>query len=142
MQLFGTDLLKTYWAHDVGMTSMRRRYVASTSLRRHVPAGNLPPLPPPPPNILNLPTPMINKFRGSTSIEYLETRKKCSDSLKVETYEGGFPTANALPTEYCDKLALLDRYQFSDFLLKYICTDIEGSYRSVFKIRLSSFYSV
>ena len=40
------------------MTSMRRRYVASTSLRRHVPAGNLPP-PPWPPNILNLPTPMI-----------------------------------------------------------------------------------
>ena len=37
---------------------MRRRYVASTSLRRHVPAGNLPP-PPWPPNILNLPTPMI-----------------------------------------------------------------------------------
>ena len=32
------------------MTSMRRRYVASTSLRRHVPAGNLaPPCPPPPP---------------------------------------------------------------------------------------------
>ena len=32
------------------MTSMRRRYVASTSLRRHVPAGNFPPLscvPPP-----------------------------------------------------------------------------------------------
>ena len=25
------------------MTSMRRRYVASTSLRRHVPAGNLAP---------------------------------------------------------------------------------------------------
>ena len=46
MQLFGTDLLKTYWAHDVKMTSMRR-YVASTSLRRHVPAGNLaPPWPP------------------------------------------------------------------------------------------------
>ena len=30
------------------MTSMRRRYVASTSLRRHVPAGNLPPPPWPP----------------------------------------------------------------------------------------------
>ena len=43
MQLFGTDLLKTYWAHDVKMTSMRRRYVASTSLRRHVPAGKLAP---------------------------------------------------------------------------------------------------
>ena len=53
------------------MTSMRRRYVASTSLRRHVPAGNLPPPPlpppqyskpcppPPPPNILNIPTPML-----------------------------------------------------------------------------------
>ena len=58
MQLFGTDLLKTLWAHDDEMTSMRRRYVASTSLRRHVPAWNLallaplpifkpcPPLPP------------------------------------------------------------------------------------------------
>ena len=33
------------------MPSMRRSYVASTSLQRHVPAGNLPPLlaPPPPP---------------------------------------------------------------------------------------------
>ena len=33
------------------MTSMRRHYIASTSLRRHVPAGNLPPpcTPPPPP---------------------------------------------------------------------------------------------
>ena len=45
------------------MTSMRRRYVASTSFRRRVPAGNLPPPPQilnlgPPPNILNLPTPM------------------------------------------------------------------------------------
>ena len=30
------------------MTSMRCRYVASTSLRRHVPAVNLPPLAPPP----------------------------------------------------------------------------------------------
>ena len=75
MQLFGTDLLKTYWAHDVKMTSMRRRYVDSTSLRRHVPVGSLappwpppnilnlapppPPPPPPPPNILNLPTPMM-----------------------------------------------------------------------------------
>ena len=43
MQLFGTDLLKTYRAHDDEMTSMRRRYVASTSLRRHVPAGSLAP---------------------------------------------------------------------------------------------------
>ena len=94
MQLFGTDLLKTYWAHDVEMTSMRRRYVASTSLRRHVPAGNLAPLAPPPPpqcskpcsppyfklwppNILNLPTPMLsytatslwilNQFKGNKS---------------------------------------------------------------------------
>ena len=47
------------------MMSMRRRYVASTSLRRHVPAGNLaPPLAPQnskpwPPNTLNLPTPML-----------------------------------------------------------------------------------
>ena len=43
--------IKIYWAHDVEMTSMRRHYVASTSLRRHVPAGNLaPPCPPPPQN--------------------------------------------------------------------------------------------
>ena len=48
---------------------MRRHYVASTSLRRHVPAGNLapPPWPPQyskswPPNILNLPTPIYYKF--------------------------------------------------------------------------------
>ena len=47
------------------MTSMRRRYVASTSLRRDVPAGNFGFLapsniltPPPAPNILNLHTPM------------------------------------------------------------------------------------
>ena len=59
MQLFGTDLLKPYWAHDVEMTSMRRRYVASTSLRRHVPAENLAPLGPP--NILNLPPPQYSK---------------------------------------------------------------------------------
>ena len=61
------------------MTSMRRRYVASTSFRRHMPAGTLPPplplapqyykpWPPnilnlaPPPNILNLPTPMPMLF--------------------------------------------------------------------------------
>ena len=60
------------------MTSMRRRYVASTSERRHVPAGNLvspwPPnilnlAPPPPHNILNLPTPMptsTNNVLGSS----------------------------------------------------------------------------
>ena len=47
------------------MTLITRRYVAPTSVRRHVPAGNLTPLAPqyskpcPPPNILNLPTPMI-----------------------------------------------------------------------------------
>ena len=52
------------------MTSMRRCYVASTSLGRHVPAGKLaPPCPPPPPspNILNLPTPM--KRQQETSQE-------------------------------------------------------------------------
>ena len=39
------------------MTSMRRHYVALTSLRRHVPAGNLAPPPPGPPKILNLAPP-------------------------------------------------------------------------------------
>ena len=49
------------------MTSVRRRYVASTSLRRHVPTGNLAPLGPPnilnlgPPNILNLGPPQYSK---------------------------------------------------------------------------------
>ena len=38
---------------------MRRRYVASTSLRRHVPTGNLAPLGPP--NILNLAPPQYSK---------------------------------------------------------------------------------
>ena len=46
MQLFGTDLLKTWWTHDVEMTSMRRRFVSSTSVRRYVPAENLAPLAP------------------------------------------------------------------------------------------------
>ena len=59
MQLFGTDLLKTYWAHDDEMTSMRRGYVASTSLRPHVPAGSLAPLGPS--NILNLGPPQYSK---------------------------------------------------------------------------------
>ena len=50
------------------MTSMRRCYVASTSVRRHVPAGNLaPPWPPNilnlgPSNFLNLPTPMREAY--------------------------------------------------------------------------------
>ena len=52
MLLFDNDLLKTELAHDVEMTSMWRRYVASTSLRRHVRAGNLPPPPLPPPPVL------------------------------------------------------------------------------------------
>ena len=42
------------------MTSMRRRYVVSTSVRRHVPAGNLAPLGVP--DILNLaPPPQYSK---------------------------------------------------------------------------------
>ena len=51
---------------------MRRHYVVSTSLRRHVPAGNLPlpqyskPCNAPPPNILNLPPPMIIGTEGAT----------------------------------------------------------------------------
>ena len=48
MQLFGTDLLKTYWAHDVKMTSHRRHYDVMCLLGIW-----------PPPNILNLPTPML-----------------------------------------------------------------------------------
>ena len=31
MQLFGTDLLKTYWARDVDATSLRRIDVITTS---------------------------------------------------------------------------------------------------------------
>ena len=74
MQLFGTDLLKTYWAHDAEMTSMRRRYVASMSLRRHVPAGNLAPLAPP--NILNLappPPPPPQYSKPSYAFAYQES---------------------------------------------------------------------
>ena len=55
------------------MTSMRRRYVASTSLRRHVPARNL--HPPWPPNILNLahhilnlPRPMFQRVPWSSRL--------------------------------------------------------------------------
>ena len=49
------------------MTSMRRRYVASTSLRRHVPAANLAP-----PNILNAySTPMnIESLNTSCRLYY------------------------------------------------------------------------
>ena len=61
------------------MTSMRRRYVASTSLRRHVPATNLPPPPKKkkilnlgPPNILNFPTPMQQMQLKSTPKHKLE----------------------------------------------------------------------
>ena len=59
---------------------MRRRYVALTSLRRHVSAGNLPsPLPPRPPqylnlgsiSILNLPTPIFQSSIVGTVHEYL-----------------------------------------------------------------------
>ena len=51
------------------MTSMRRCYVASTSFRRHVPAGNLAPLGPP--NILNLPTPVFYQLHVSFGTEIL-----------------------------------------------------------------------
>ena len=72
------------------MTSMRRRYVASTSVRRHVPAGNLTPLAPHPPNILNLgppnilnlPTPMLLcatvRVRIPLEIEILFSHKQGS----------------------------------------------------------------
>ena len=54
---------------------MRRRYVSSTSVRRHVPAGNLAIFPRPhivnlgPPNIQNLPTPMYKGFAIQGSIQ-------------------------------------------------------------------------
>ena len=63
------------------MTSMRRRYVASTSLRRHVSAGNLAsPWPPNilnlgPLNILNLPTPMSRCDASVTARLRLYRRK-------------------------------------------------------------------
>ena len=53
--------------YDVEIMSMRRRYVAVTSVRRHVRAGNLAPRYPkpcPPPNILHLPTPMNIAIRN------------------------------------------------------------------------------
>ena len=53
------------------MTSMRRRYVASTSLRRHVPAGNSPP-PPWPPNILNLNPPKFYTFLRLCSLHWVQ----------------------------------------------------------------------
>ena len=57
MQLFGTGLLKTYWAHDVDATSLRRIDVIMMSCAcwEFGPPNilNLGP-----PNILNLPTPM------------------------------------------------------------------------------------
>ena len=69
------------------MTSMRRRYVASTSLRRHVPAGNLPP----PPNILNL-APQYSKpysayedrhvFSGSNAVIFFLPCSQYDSTLK------------------------------------------------------------
>ena len=52
--------IKTLWGHDVEMTSMRRRYVTSTSLRRHVSVRNMPPPPwPSPTQYLNLGSPIF-----------------------------------------------------------------------------------
>ena len=56
MHLFGTDLLKTYWAHDVEMKSMRRRRRYDVMCLLEI----WPPLPPPPANILNLAPPPHN----------------------------------------------------------------------------------
>ena len=73
------------------MTSMRRRYVASTSSRRHVPAGNLPPPPPPkilnlgPPNFLNLPTPMqVSQFLDFFSVKSVQRQRvTCTAAIAI-----------------------------------------------------------
>ena len=101
MYLFGTDFLKTLRAHDVEVTSMRRRYVASTSLRRRVPAGYLPPppCPPnilnlgPPPNILTLPTPMklyTNEAEGSRQLKERATSVICCADSKTKQWSTVF----------------------------------------------------
>ena len=72
------------------MTSMRRRYVALTSLRRHVPAGNVSPLGPL--NILNLaPPPQYSKpsyaYGSTDTYVQLKSVKKtfCSQSWSKDT---------------------------------------------------------
>ena len=74
---------------------MRRRYVASTSVGRHVPAGNLAPLaPPPPPNILilglpnipNLPTPINGPLR-QYSVYIGPSRREGERNEKRQTRE-------------------------------------------------------
>ena len=92
------------------MTSMRRRYVASTSLQRHVPAGNSAPPSAPqyskawPPNILNLPTPMvtikyscrysIGAFKNSNGAYHRSSDKYCINSLTTKKAEDKFSSAN------------------------------------------------
>ena len=87
------------------MTSMRHRYVASTPLRRHVPAGNLAPLPPrpppqyskpcpPPPNILNLLMPMwssnLAHLSSKTCIKSHQNHAKLTTPAELSSKPCGF----------------------------------------------------
>ena len=73
------------------MTSMRRHYVASTSVRRHVPAGICPPPPwppqyskPCPPNILNLPTPIYYYYYYYRQKREYEILKQNHENINKE----------------------------------------------------------
>ena len=60
------------------MTSRRRRYVASTSLRLHVPAGNLAPhLAPPPPQYSKLWSPQYSKPSYACVLNTIGCRYRC-----------------------------------------------------------------
>ena len=78
------------------MTSMRRRYVASTSVRCHVHAGT--PLAPQyfkpwPPNILILPMPIVSQslresklLRISTNKDYDESKMRTRQKQRIATF--------------------------------------------------------
>ena len=78
---------------------MRRRYVASTLLRRHLPAGNLPSPPPPwPPNILNLPTPMRKNLGFLVFNSISAGRYVAGDNIVIRPVLSSFaPTPSLYP---------------------------------------------
>ena len=95
------------------MTSMRRRYVALTSVRRHVPGGNLAPLVPPT-NILNLaPTPQYSK--PSYAYVHWDSNPHCPTAIRLWEnfiFYGGNKHIENVRVTFCsfaDMLLLFDK---------------------------------